>query len=88
MKYFLVSTCILFVMSWSLGAEAYDEDHLKKLKLLGNCLSCDLTSADLFAAHLKGANLSKATLWGANLSNANLSGANLLNAFLREANLT
>ena len=46
---------------------AFDKEHIKKLKALGSCPSCDLSNANL-----DGANLEWTFLLGANLKGANL----------------
>ena len=63
------------------GAEtaiAFNEAHLKKLQVFGDCEQCDLS----------GATLTEATLMGAYLTEATLSKADLRNTYLTEATLT
>ena len=45
--------CLLLMgLSWQVGA--YDEDDLKKLKVDGECRSCDLSGSNLSGANLSG----------------------------------
>ena len=41
---------------------AYDEVHLKKLRAVGSCLSCDLSGAFLYDENLEETNLTNANL--------------------------
>ncbi len=64
----------------------------KKLLETYECITCDLSGANLFGvnlfrANLRNANLRNANLFGVNMNNANLRGANLRNANLRNAKL-
>ena len=67
MKHALLGVgCLLLMgLSWRVGA--YDEVHLKKLRAVGSCLSCDLSGAFLYDENLEETNLE-----GKNLTNANL----------------
>ena len=53
------------------SVSAFDPADLKKLRETNECVSCDLSKADLFNDELTNANLI-----GANLTNTNLNGAN------------
>ena len=46
------------------GAFAFDPDDLQKLKDTGDCMKCDLRTANLKRANLEGANLYDANLKG------------------------
>ena len=70
------------------NAGAFNEIHLKKLKMLNACENCDLRGANLVGVNLSGANLYKANLLGANLYKANLSGAKLRGANFSGADLS
>ena len=87
MKRFLIGLCVFLMvgMSWEVGA--FDKEHIKKLKALGSCPSCDLSNANLRGADLDGADLTGANLTIANLTEANLFEADLEWAFLLGANL-
>ena len=54
----LILTLVLIL---PLSVEAYDSEHLKRLKETNKCSRCDLTEANL-----EGANLEGATMKGAN----------------------
>ena len=85
MKRFLIGLCVFLMvgMSWEVGA--FDKEHIKKLKALGSCPSCDLSNANLDGANLTNADLTEANLSGANLYLENLEGANLTMAYLSKA---
>jgi len=82
MKHALLGVgCLLLMgLSWRVGA--YDEVHLKKLRAVGSCPSCDLSGAFLYNENLEDANLEGTNLTGACLYKANLKGTNLTNANL------
>ena len=63
----VVPLCFLFMVGFSAQVGAYDEISLKKLNVLGNCSSCDLSGANLEGANLEGAILDGANLEGAKL---------------------
>ena len=84
MRILAIAVTMLLVAS---NVGAFNEIHLKKLKVLNACENCDLRGANLVGANLSGANLYKANLLGANLLGANLSGAKLRGANLYKANL-
>ena len=46
---------LMLGLSWEVGA--FDKEHIKKLKALGSCPSCDLSNANLTRAYLEGADL-------------------------------
>ena len=73
MKHVLLGVgCLLLMgLSWRVGA--YDEVHLKKLRAVGSCPSCDLSGAFLYDENLEHANLE-----GTNLTNANLTTVTLV----------
>ena len=73
MKHALLGVgCLLLMgLSWRVGA--YDEVHLKKLRAVGSCLSCDLSGAFLYDENLEETNLE-----GKNLTNANLTTVTLV----------
>ena len=73
----VVPLCFLFMVGFSAQVGAYDEISLKKLNVLGNCSSCDLSGANLEGANLTGAKLFESDLAGADLTGANLEGAKL-----------
>ena len=52
----------MLLLVFSLGAGAYDEDDLKKLKTNKDCIKCDLSGAYLAGENLSYANLSFADL--------------------------
>ncbi len=62
MKHALLGVgCLLLMgLSWRVGA--YDEIHLKKLRAVGSCLSCDLCGAFLYDENLAETNLTNANL--------------------------
>jgi len=62
MKHALLGVgCLLLMgLSWRVGA--YDEVHLKKLRAVGSCLSCDLSGAFLYDENLEETNLTNANL--------------------------
>lgn len=62
MKHALLGVgCLLLMgLSWRVGA--YDEVHLKKLRAVGSCPSCDLSGAFLYGENLEGTNLTNANL--------------------------
>ena len=62
MKHALLGVgCLLLMgLSWRVGA--YDEIHLKKLRAVGSCLSCDLSGAFLYDENLEETNLTNANL--------------------------
>ena len=68
-----------------LSVEAYDPEHLKKLKETNAYPKCDLRRSLLEEADLEGANLSNANLWQAYLEGANLNKANPSEAYLEGA---
>jgi uncharacterized protein YjbI with pentapeptide repeats len=88
MKHLLVSFCLLFFLGANYEVTAFDQDDLEKLKVTGDCVSCDLSGADLMGKLLGGANLQDANLTGAILRGANLKQANLTGASLTMADLT
>ena len=55
-----VGCLLLMALSWRVGA--YDEVHLKKLRAVGSCLSCDLSGAFLYDENLEETNLTNANL--------------------------
>ena len=56
-------------------AQAFDPEHLKRLKETNKCPYCDLQGADLHEAYLRGAKLSEALLDSKGLAIAKTSGA-------------
>lgn len=86
-KIFLGMAIVYFVMITS-AAYGFNETHIKRLRATKQCPNCDLSTANLSGADMRGANLSKADLSNANLTNADLSGANLNGAKLGNVNLT
>ena len=78
MKHLILALALILPLS----VEAYDPEHLKKLKETNAYPKCDLRRSLLEEADLEGPNLSNANLWQAYLEGANLKGANL-----KEANL-
>ncbi|MEL6495859.1 MAG: pentapeptide repeat-containing protein [Cyanobacteria bacterium J06623_7] len=78
---------IAFLSSFTLATsvQAANPEHVRQLDMLGECVACDLSGADLTNAHLIGADLRHADLSGANLSGANLEGADLTGANLEGA---
>ena len=62
----------MLLLVFSLGAGAYDEDDLKKLKTNKDCIKCDLRGAYLAGEKLSYANLSFADLTDATLDSAAL----------------
>ena len=83
MKHLILALALILPLS----VEAYDPEHLKKLKETNAYPKCDLRRSLLEEADLEGANLSNANLWQADLEGANLNKANLSEADLEEANL-
>ena len=88
MKHLILALALILPLS----VEAYDPEHLKKLKETNAYPKCDLRrslleEADLEGANLSNANLRQAYLEGANLNKANPSEADLEGANLKEANL-
>ena len=71
----IVGLCLFLMvgMSWEVGA--FSESDLKKLKVTGNCIKCDLSGVDLWGNDLNGANLPRADLTDANLTEAFVKGA-------------
>ena len=78
------------------------QNNVRKLRLLNQCMGCDLEGvslmdvqlvgadlrgANLFAANLAGSDLTDANLAGANLTGVNLAGAALVNTNLSNARL-
>ena len=66
------------------------QNNVRRLRLLNQCIGCDLagitlTNAELISADLRNANLSTANLAGSDLTSANLAGANLTGANLTGA---
>jgi len=62
MKHALLGVGCLLLMGLSLQVGAYDEVHLKKLRAVGSCPSCDLSGAFLYDENLEGTNLTNANL--------------------------
>ena len=87
MKHALLGVGCLLLMGLSLQVGAYDEVHLKKLRAVGSCPSCDLSGAFLYNENLEDANLEGTNLTGACLYKANLKGTNLTNANLTTVTL-
>tara|TARA_B100000809_G_scaffold253839_1_gene290338 strand:+ start:2052 stop:2486 length:435 start_codon:yes stop_codon:yes gene_type:complete len=83
MKHLILALALILPLS----VEAYDPEHLKKLKETNAYPKCDLRRSLLEEADLEGANLSNANLWQAYLEGANLNKANLSEAYLEGANL-
>lgn len=83
MKHLILALALILPLS----VEAYDPEHLKKLKETNAYPKCDLRRSLLEEADLEGANLSNANLRQAYLEGANLNKANLSEADLEEANL-
>jgi len=73
MKYLILALALILPLS----VEAYDPEHLKKLKETNAYPKCDLRCSLLEGANLSNANLWQAYLEGANLNKANPSEANL-----------
>ena len=72
MKRFLIGLCVFLMvgMSWEVGA--FDKEHIKKLKALGSCPSCDLSNANLDGANLTRAYLSKAIFCDTTMSDGTI----------------
>ena len=83
MKHLILALALILPLS----VEAYDPEHLKKLKETNAYPKCDLRRSLLEEADLEGANLSNANLRQAYLEGANLNKANPSEAYLEEANL-
>jgi hypothetical protein len=83
MKHLILALALILPLS----VEAYDPEHLKKLKETNAYPKCDLRRSLLEGANLSNANLWQAYLEGANLNKANPSEAYLEGANLKEANL-
>ncbi len=83
MKHLILALALILPLS----VEAYDPEHLKKLKETNAYPKCDLRRSLLEEADLEGANLSNANLWQAYLEGANLNKANPSEAYLEGANL-
>ncbi|MGB7249536.1 MAG: pentapeptide repeat-containing protein [Phormidesmis sp.] len=64
------------------------QNNVRQLVLLNECMGCDLSGVTLTAAHLIGVDLRNANLQFANLTGSNLEGADLTGADLTGANLT
>ncbi len=74
------------------------QNNVRKLRLLNECIGCDLAGVTITNARLVGADLRNANLFSANLTNsdltevnltgANLTGANLMGALLTNTNLS
>ena len=73
MKHLILALALILPLS----VEAYDPEHLKKLKETNAYPKCDLRCSLLEGANLSNANLWQAYLEGANLNKANPSEANL-----------
>ena len=73
MKHLILALALILPLS----VEAYDPEHLKKLKETNAYPKCDLRRSLLEGANLSNANLWQAYLEGANLNKANPSEANL-----------
>ena len=76
MKHLILALALILPLS----VEAYDPEHLKKLKETNAYPKCDLRRS-----LLEGANLSNANLWQAYLEGANLNKANPSEAYLEGA---
>jgi uncharacterized protein YjbI with pentapeptide repeats len=76
MKHLILALALILPLS----VEAYDPEHLKKLKETNAYPKCDLR-----CSLLEGANLSNANLWQAYLEGANLNKANPSEAYLEGA---
>ena len=84
----------ILLFAFSIQVSAFDEAHVKRLKVTNECPGCDLSGADLSAeammtsmqleyhANLKGANLSDADLSKTPMNYCNFEGANLSGADL------
>jgi hypothetical protein len=81
MKHLILALALILPLS----VEAYDPEHLKKLKETNAYPKCDLRRSLLEEADLEGANLSNANLWQADLEGANLNKANPSEAYLEGA---
>ena len=81
MKHLILALALILPLS----VEAYDSEHLKRLKQTKKCVVCDLRDANLLGIHLRWANLEGADLRGAILDGANLKGANTELARMRGA---
>ena len=66
MKHLILALALILPLS----VEAYDPEHLKKLKETNAYPKCDLRRSLLEEADLEGANLSNANLWQAYLEGA------------------
>lgn len=64
------------------------QNNVRRLVLINECMGCDLAGVDLTGAHLIGSDLRDANLQFANLTGVNLEGADLEGADLTGANLT
>ena len=73
MKHLILALALILPLS----VEAYDPEHLKKLKETNAYPKCDLRRSLLEGANLNKTNPSEAYLEGANLKGANLKEANL-----------
>ena len=69
------------------SASAADDADGQKLWDTNNCVSCDLTHANLYRSDLRGANLTGADLRGADLSGADLLGAILCNTTMPDGSV-
>jgi len=83
-----IAAFLLTLLCWVAPAHAANPEQVQKLLQERICVGCDLSSANLRNADLRGVNLTRANLRGADLRRANLAAASLRNADLRTANLT
>lgn len=78
---FLSITVVLIIGMLSvIGAYAYNQADLQRLKITNSCPYCDLSGTLMGGWQLNGANLNGADLHNANLTGANFSGAGLTGA--------
>jgi uncharacterized protein YjbI with pentapeptide repeats len=75
----------LSLFALTASANAYQKEHLEKLKETGSCVNCDLIGADLSDIHFGRSGFGHHV--GADLRGADLSGANLRQVDLDDANL-
>ena len=53
MKRFPIGLCVFVMVGMSWEVSAFDKEHIKKLKALGSCPSCDLSESDLAGARYR-----------------------------------
>ena len=77
----------VMAMALALQAQAFEADHVERLKSTGSCENCDLGGASLMGLSLSGAKLNRTNLRESDLKNIDVTGSDMSSADLRRCNL-